>query len=116
MPDQNHPVLIYSTYPSPAQAKRIGEALLRQRLAACVNIFSSMTAIFEWQGELQEAEEAVMLVKTRTGLQAAAIEEIERLHPYDTPAVLVLAVSGSSSGFIDWIADQTQHQKTASSD
>ena len=116
MPDQNHPVLIYSTYPSPAEAKRIGEALLRQRLAACVNIFSSMTAIFEWQGELQEAQEAAMLVKTRVELQAAVIDEIERLHPYDTPAVLVLAVSSGSSGFIDWIADQTQRLEAARSD
>ena len=81
MRDEKHPILIYATFSSPEEAKRIGGALVRDRLAACVNIFAPMTAVFEWQGALEEAEETAMLIKTRAGLEQRVVAEIERPHP-----------------------------------
>jgi len=100
--------LIYTTFPSPAEAKRIGAELVRNKLAACVNILAPMTAIYEWEGTLEEAEETPMLIKTRAGLKARVIAEVERLHSYDTPAVLVLDVTEGSDRFLRWIAAQTE--------
>ena len=53
MQANDKPVVIYATFPSPAEAERIGGALVERGLAACVNIFPQMTAIYIWEGARQ---------------------------------------------------------------
>lgn len=104
------PVLIYSTFPSAAEAERIGGALVDQGLAACVNILPGMTAIYVWEGKRQHDAEAAMIIKTRADLADAAIAEGRKLHPYTNPAFVVLPIAGGSQDFLRWIADQTRQQ------
>jgi len=104
---ENKTLLIYTTLESVDDAKRIGRALVESKLAACVNILPAMTAIYEWQGELQEAGEVVMLIKTRKARQAEALARAKELHPYDTPALLVIEPSEVDDDFAAWIAGQT---------
>jgi periplasmic divalent cation tolerance protein len=101
------PVLIYSTWPSVAEAERIGGALVDRGLAACVNILHGMTAIYVWEGKRQRDSEAAMLIKTRAGLADIAIAEARKLHPYDNPAFVVLPIDGGSADFLRWILEQT---------
>ena len=101
------PVLIYSTFPTPADAERVGGALVERGLAACVNIFAGMTAIYVWEGKRQRETEAAMLIKTRAELAPRVIAEARRLHPYTNPALVVLPVTGGSEDFLRWIAEQT---------
>ena len=68
MRENDKPVLIYSTFPSAAEAERVGGALVDRRLAACVNIFPTMTAIYTWQGKRERGSEAAMFIKTRAAL------------------------------------------------
>jgi periplasmic divalent cation tolerance protein len=105
--ENDKPVLIYSTFPSAEEAERIGGALVDRGLAACVNIFPSMTAIYVWQGKRERGSEAAMLIKTRSALADQAIAEARKLHPYTNPALLVLPVTGGSEDFMRWIAEQT---------
>ena len=107
MGHQTDPVLIYTTFESLDDARTVGRSLVEARLAACVNIIPSMTSIYEWQGELQEAGEVVMLIKTRRGCQAQALERAKELHPYDTPALLVIEPVDVDKDFAAWIAGQT---------
>ena len=107
MAHENDPILIYTTFETPDHAREVGRALVSARLAACVNIIPGMTSIYEWEGTLQEAAETVMLIKSRAGLRERLLEETKRLHPYDTPALLVLALAGGDAAFIDWICAQT---------
>jgi periplasmic divalent cation tolerance protein len=101
------PVLIYSTFPSAAEAERVGGVLVDRGLAACVNIFPGMTAIYVWDGKRQRESEAAMLIKTRAALADAVVAEARKLHPYANPALVVLPVEGGSADFLRWIADQT---------
>jgi len=101
------PVVIYATFPSPAEAERIGGALVERGLAACVNIFPQMTAIYIWEGARQRASEAAMLIKTRAGLADTVIAETRKLHPYTNPALVVLPIEGGSQDFLRWIGEQT---------
>lgn len=109
------PILIYTTFGNEADAKCVGRALVEARLAACVNIFPGMISIFEWDGALDEEGEVAMLIKTRSGLKQEALEVAGKLHPYDTPALLVLETSGGSDAFANWIAEQTIAQSTVGS-
>ena len=100
-------VVIYATFPSPTEAERIGGALVERGLAACVNIFPQMTAIYIWEGARQRESETAMLIKTRTGLADTVIAETRKLHPYSNPALVVLPIEGGSQDFLRWIAEQT---------
>lgn len=101
------PILIYTTFGEEADAKRVGRALVERRLAACVNIFPGMTSIFEWDGNLDEAAEIAMLIKSRAALKERVLAVTGELHPYDTPALLVIETDGGSPAFADWIREQT---------
>jgi periplasmic divalent cation tolerance protein len=104
---EDKPVLIYATFPSAAEAERIGGALVDRGLAACVNILPGMTSIYVWEGKRQRDAEAAMIIKTRSGLANTAIAEARKLHPYANPAFVVLPVEGGSADFLRWITEQT---------
>jgi periplasmic divalent cation tolerance protein len=104
--ENDKPVVIYATFPSAADAERIGGLLVERGLAACVNIFPQMTAIYIWQGARQRESEA-MLIKTRAGLADSVVAETRKLHPYTNPALVVLPIEGGSQDFLAWIAEQT---------
>lgn len=108
MGQENDPLLIYTTFEKMEDARVVGRALVEARLAACVNIFPSMTSIYEWQGELCEASEVSMLIKTRKACQEKALAQTKKLHPYDTPAWLVIEPATVDTAFADWIVEQTQ--------
>jgi periplasmic divalent cation tolerance protein len=107
MTSDDRPVLVYTTFPSLEEAKRVGDALVSARLAACVNMFPGMVSIFEWKGTREVADEVAMIIKTRASLIEAVFNETKRLHPYELPALLVLPAEGGSAEYCGWIKDQT---------
>jgi periplasmic divalent cation tolerance protein len=107
MGNDDRPVLIYTTFPDLDEAKRVGDALVAARLAACVNLFPGMISIFEWKGAREEAGEVAMIIKTRASLSEAVLAEAKRLHPYELPALLVLPTDGGSAEYCGWIVSQT---------
>ncbi len=100
-------VLVYATFPSQDEAERVGGDLVDRGIVACVNILPAMTLLYIWQGQRQREAECVMIAKTRASLTATLVAEITRLHSYDTPAVVVLPVSGGSEPFLAWVEAQT---------
>ena len=107
MTSDDRPVLIYTTFPSLEDAKRVGDALVAARLAACVNMFPGMVAIYEWKGAREVADEVTMRIKTRASRTEAVLEETKRLHPYELPALLVLPTEGGSAEYCGWILRET---------
>ena len=107
MANEDRVVLIYTTFPALDDAKRVGEALVASRLAACVNMFPGMISIFEWKGAREEASEVAMIIKTRRALAEAVQAEVKRLHPYELPALLVLPTEGGSAEYCGWIVSET---------
>ena len=108
MQENDKPVLIYSTFPSSAEAERIGDMLVAGRMAACVNIIPGMTSIYNWEGARQRETEAVMIIKTMASLAGAVMESVRAAHPYANPSLLLLPVTGGSDDFISWIAKETE--------
>jgi periplasmic divalent cation tolerance protein len=100
-------VLIYATFPSRQVASDIARALVEERLAACANVMAAMTSVYEWQGKLETTEEVPAVFKTRGDLSEAAVARLQSLHPYETPAILVLPVAGGFAPFLAWVAGQT---------
>ena len=94
MNENDKPVLIYSTFPSPETAEEIGRELVERRLAACVNILPGMTSIYRWEGAVARDSEAVMIIKTRHSLAGRAMDEVRARHSYTNPALIVVPIVG----------------------
>jgi len=106
----DRPVLVYTTYPSLVEAEGAGRLLIEQGLAACVNILPGMRSIYRWQGKIEQAEEVVMIVKTRDAQKEAVAAEVKRNHAYDTPAILFLPSDGGDKDYIGWILAESNGQ------
>lgn len=100
--------LLYITTRDRDEALRIARALVKERLAACANVLPGMTSVYEWQGELQEDSECVLILKTREELAPAARERVAALHSYELPCILTLPVSGGNAGYLAWIEAGTE--------
>ncbi len=100
-------VLVYTTWPSPADAEAAGRRIVERRLAACVNILPGMVSHYWWQGQIERAEETVMLVKTRASLADAVGAAVKELHSYTTPCVMVLPVESAEAAYQRWIVAET---------
>ncbi len=107
MQENDKPVLIYSTFPSPEAAEGAGRELVERRLAACVNILPGMISIYRWEGAIARDGEAVMIIKTRESLAATVMEAVKGRHTYANPALLVLPVIGGADAYLRWLNDET---------
>ncbi|WP_297057220.1 divalent-cation tolerance protein CutA [Thermosulfurimonas sp.] len=100
-------VLLYVTAGSVREAEDLARGLLEKRLCACVNIFPGMRSFYWWEGRIESAEEAVLIVKTTPEKARAAREEIVKRHSYSCPCVLELPVAGGHEPFLEWIERET---------
>ena len=98
--------LLHATFADRADAERIAETVLAERLAACVNIMAPCTSIYRWQNVVERAEEIPTLFKTTPELAARLRARIEALHPYDLPVVEAWP-AGASAAVSAWIAAES---------
>ncbi|MFK7991737.1 MAG: divalent-cation tolerance protein CutA [Sandaracinaceae bacterium] len=101
-------ILVLTTAPDPEVATQLARGLVDAKLAACVNVIGGMTSVYRWRGEVHEDAEVQLLVKTRDALLPAIETWLDTHHPYDVPELLALPVSDGSSGYLTWLAEQTE--------
>jgi periplasmic divalent cation tolerance protein len=99
---------VYMTAESIEEAKDIGQMLVEQNLAACVNLLENMTSIYKLGDKLEEGQEVVMIAKTRKALMPKLIKIVNSLHSYDCPCILELPIQGGIPEFLSWIETETE--------
>ena len=98
---------VYMTAGSLEEAKNIGQKLVEQNLAACVNLLENLTSIYKWEDKLEEGQEVVMIAKTRKTLMPKLIEIVKSHHSYDCACILELPIQGGNPDFLSWIERET---------
>ena len=97
-------VIVLVTGPDREALARIGRRVVEDRLAACANVLDGVLSVYRWKGDVEEASEALAILKT-TRAGAEALEDTVRvLHPYEEPEFIVLPVEGGSESYLAWIA------------
>jgi periplasmic divalent cation tolerance protein len=99
-------IVISTTAASADDAEAIADALLKGRLAACVQ-FVPIESRYAWQGEIARAREVLLLIKTRAGFFDRVAAAIRAVHGYETPEIIATPVSDVSADYLAWIADST---------
>jgi periplasmic divalent cation tolerance protein len=106
-------VFVYTTYPSAVEAEKAGRALTEKALAACVNILPGMISLYRWEGAVERGEEAVMIIKTRASLAEAVRAAVKEMHPYATPAILVIPLESVDSAYLSWLLAETEKGRSS---
>jgi periplasmic divalent cation tolerance protein len=100
-------VSVYIVAANAAEADRIAEALVAERLAACVNILGTVRSVYRWQGAVERADEVAMIAKTTENLFEPLAARVRALHSYDTPAIVAWPIVVGDAAYLDWIAAET---------
>lgn len=90
------------------EAVEISKKLLQKKLIACCNIIPSVTSLFEWDGNICEEKEVLMIMKTETHLFEAIETEVKKMHSYTIPELICIPVTGGSRRYLDWVDEQTK--------
>jgi len=96
-------ILVYITAKDKEQALSIGRTLVEERLCACVNVIDSMTSIYQWEGQINTDNEAILIAKTASEKFDALQERVKELHSYSCPCIVSIPVSNGSAQYLEWM-------------
>ena len=99
--------VVLVTAPDRETAERLGEAVVHDRLAACVSIVPGLTSIYRWEGQIHRDPESLLIMKVPTSDFGALRTRIAELHPYDTPEILALEVDDGEPEYLRWVLATT---------
>ena len=99
------PIIIYTTTGLKSDAKSIANHLIKNKLAACVNIISNIESVYEWQSDIQYESEHLLMIKTTEN----QVDQINKFftsnHPYDLAELITVDITGGSAAYLQWIKD-----------
>ena len=97
-------IVVLITAPSKEVARGIARRLLEDKLAACVNILPAINSLYVWEGELQDDEEVLLIVKSRSEVfEKGLVPAVQSIHPYEVPEIIAIPVVMGLQSYLDWI-------------
>ncbi len=97
--------IVLTTASTTGEARRLGRTLVEEKLAACASLIPQVESIYHWQGKIETAGEALLLLKTEADKLPALEQRLHALHTYDTPEFLALPVDAGSDRYLRWLHD-----------
>ena len=99
-------IVILTTMPDDDRARDLARTLVEERLAACVNVHSSMTSTYRWKDAVEVEPERQIVIKTTRGRLAAIETRLLALHPYELPEFVVIDASAGAA-YDRWVNTAT---------
>ena len=104
-------IVVFVTTSSEEEAAALAKLLVEQHLVACVNVLPKVKSFFQWEGNISEVEECMMILKTSMPLFNAVKKTILAQHSYDVPEIIALPIVQGSESYLSWIHDVTNKSK-----
>ncbi|MBV8624384.1 MAG: divalent-cation tolerance protein CutA [Herbaspirillum sp.] len=103
----NQPLLVVTNVPQQALADAMARSLVEQGLAACVNILPPVASVYRWQGQVEQASEIPLLIKTTQARYQELEQAILRAHPYEVPEIVALPLATGLPAYLTWMQHET---------
>ena len=102
-------LICFCSCPDTTTAGRIADALVEERLAACVNLLPGLQSVYRWRGKLQrDAAEVLLLIKTTRARYPALQARLPQLHPYELPELLAVESAAGLPAYLQWVDESTR--------
>ena len=89
----------------------MAEQLVRQRLAACVQVSGPVTSTYLWQEAVESAVEWLATIKTTAALSAEVVSLVRTQHHYETPEIIVTPITGGDADYLGWLTESTRRTR-----
>jgi periplasmic divalent cation tolerance protein len=94
--------IVLTTVETEQQAEELSQKILEKKLAVCVQI-QEIKSRYWWKGEMKCGDEYLLLIKTKAELFCDISEFIKQNHPYETPEIVQIPITGGSDKYLEWI-------------
>jgi periplasmic divalent cation tolerance protein len=102
-------IVVLVTCGSKKEARKIAQALVERRLAACVQeIGVPVRSMYRWKGRVESANEVLLLIKTSRKRFSAVSTLVKKLHSYEVPEIIALNIADGSREYLDWITSNVR--------
>ncbi|PIP19156.1 MAG: hypothetical protein COT38_03030 [Candidatus Omnitrophica bacterium CG08_land_8_20_14_0_20_41_16] len=95
--------IIFITAGNKKEARRIARALIKSKLAACVNIIAGVESFFRWQGKVDMAKEATLIIKSKKEKMPEIIKLVKSMHSYEVPEIISFPITAGFKPYLKWI-------------
>ncbi len=101
-------LLVLTNLPDAESAAKVSRRLVEKRAAACVNQLAPCTSTYRWKGNVEEASEVPLLIKTTKDAYSRMEAVIREAHPYELPEIIAIPVEAGLPAYLGWVNDETQ--------
>ncbi len=98
----------FATCKDRRQAAAIAKALVKEKLAACVNIVPAVDSIYVWEGKLEKGREVLLIIKSRAALSKKLTARVKQLHSYSVPEVVTIPIASGNPDYLRWVRESTR--------
>jgi len=103
-------IAVFITTSSYQEAKKITDNLLDRGLAACVNIIPKVESTYIWRGKKEKSEEVLLIAKSLKDKFSELVETVKKIHSYEVPEIISLAIQDGSKDYLDWIGGLSKNE------
>jgi periplasmic divalent cation tolerance protein len=100
-------ILVRIACPSRRVAEEIADAALEGRIAACANLEGPVTSSYRWKGVIEQSFEFILWLKAPEANWAKIEALVDRVHPYDVPAIVAMPLTHVSDAYAAWALENT---------
>jgi len=96
-------IVVLVTASSKKEAQKIAGSLIKQKLAACVNIVDKIDSIFFWESKVDQAKESLLIIKSKKDKMPKIIKLVKSMHSYKVPEIIALPIISGDKAYLRWI-------------
>ena len=103
-------IVVFVTVKDKDEAEKIAAHLVKNKLAACVNIVPGVSSVFWWENKIDQASEVLLIVKTKKALFKKLAAAVKKTHSYSVPEIIALPIIDGNKDYLNWIRESVAKQ------
>jgi len=101
-------IIVFITVSSKKEAEKIARQLIKNKLAACVNIVNGVKSLFWWKGKVDQAKEILLIVKSRKEKFNKLAKLVKSSHSYAVPEIIAVPIACGFKPYLNWINESVR--------